>query len=193
MKTESKNKYSSIPNIITSFRLVGTLALIFVKPFTVPFYVLFTFCGISDVLDGWVARTTGNITEFGSRFDSITDLLFYAVLLLRIFPAMWVILPKTIWIGVAAIAVLRIISYTLAALKYHRFASLHTYMNKATGFFVFAVPYLLTSTYGVLYCKWVCLVAAISALEEFLIHCCSEKYKSENKTLWKALQKKQVA
>ena len=124
MKTESKNKYSSIPNIITSFRLVGTLALIFVKPFTIPFYVLFTFCGISDVLDGWAARTTGNITEFGSRFDSITDLLFYAVLLLRIFPAMWVVLPKTIWIGVAAIAILRIISY------YNYYHNYYHYLNQ---------------------------------------------------------------
>ncbi len=193
MDNMSKNKYASIPNMITSFRVLGTFGLFFVEPFTLPFFILYTFCGVSDVLDGWVARTTGSITEFGSRFDSISDLLFYAVMLIRIFPAMWEILPKTIWLGVAAVIILRIISYTLAALKYRRFASLHTYMNKLTGFFMFCVPYFLTSMYGVVYCKCVCMVSAISTLEELLIHCCAKKYTTENKTLWKILQHQKAA
>ncbi len=193
MRQKEKKWYQSIPNMITAFRVAGTMGLLFIEPFTTPFYMLYTVCGISDVLDGWIARMTNSITEFGSKFDSMADLLFYAVMLIRIFPVMWEVLPKTIWIGVAAIVILRIVSYTTAAFKYQRFASLHTYMNKMTGFFVFAVPYFLTMTYGIIYCKCVCAVAALSSLEEFLIHCCAKKYRTENKTLWIALHSKKAA
>lgn len=188
MKNERQKWYSSIPNIITAFRVVGTVGLLFIRPFTIPFYILYSFCGLSDVLDGWVARATNSISDFGSKFDSIADLLFYAVMLIRIFPVMWDILPKSIWIGAGAVVVLRVISYLFVAIKYRRFASLHTYMNKVTGFFMFAIPYFLTSAIGVFYCKCACAVAAISTLEEFLIHCCSRDYKTENKSLLKALQ-----
>ena len=188
MKNEKKRWYGWIPNVITISRIIGTACMFFMKPLTIPFYVLYTLCGVTDVLHGCVARATNTVSEFGSKLDSIADLLFYAVMLFRIFPVMWRVLPKTIWLGVAAIVVLRIVSYLVAAYKYGKFASLHTYMNKMTGFFVFGVPYFLTWAGGVIYCKWVCLVAAVSTLEEFLIHCCSREYTPSNKTLLKTLQ-----
>lgn len=77
------------PNFITFLRIIGALWLCFIRPFTTAFYVVYTICGISDMLDGWVARMTGSAGEFGAKLDSIADLLFYSVMLLRIFPALW--------------------------------------------------------------------------------------------------------
>ena len=42
---------------------------------------IYTFAGLTDVLDGWLARKTGRASEFGARLDSVADLLFYSVLL----------------------------------------------------------------------------------------------------------------
>lgn len=55
------------PNFITFLRIIGALWLCFIRPFTTAFYVVYTICGISDMLDGWVARMTGSAGEFGAK------------------------------------------------------------------------------------------------------------------------------
>lgn len=52
------------------------------------FLVIYTFAGLTDVLDGWIARKTGSASEFGARLDSVSDLLFYGVILIRFFPVL---------------------------------------------------------------------------------------------------------
>ena len=76
----------NIPNCITILRIIGTASLIFITPLSVPFFIIYTVSGISDVLDGTIARLTKNETTFGKRLDSIADLAFYAVMLIKIFP-----------------------------------------------------------------------------------------------------------
>ena len=46
----------NVPNFITCIRILGTIILLFIDPFTTGFYVLYTFCGVTDVLDGLIAR-----------------------------------------------------------------------------------------------------------------------------------------
>ncbi|MBQ5555857.1 MAG: CDP-alcohol phosphatidyltransferase family protein, partial [Erysipelotrichaceae bacterium] len=46
----------NLANIITFTRILGTLCLIFLTPLTLPFFVVYIWCGLSDVLDGFVAR-----------------------------------------------------------------------------------------------------------------------------------------
>ena len=79
-------KKSIIPNMLSILRMLGTLALVFVQPVTLPFFVIYTLCGVSDVLDGWIARATDSTSELGSRLDSAADLMFYVVMMLRILP-----------------------------------------------------------------------------------------------------------
>ena len=63
---------------------------------------IYTITGVTDVLDGAIARKYGTTSEKGAKLDSIADLLFYTLILIRIFPVMWVTLPKKIWIMVGA-------------------------------------------------------------------------------------------
>lgn len=173
----------TIPNIITSFRIVGTICLLLMQPFSVGFYVVYTLCGLSDVLDGLIARLTRKTTEFGAKLDSVADIMFYAVMLIRIFPVLWEILPKTIWYIVAAVLLIRLLSYMVAAVKYRRFASQHTYMNKLTGAAVFTIPYFLTHAGDVIACFAVCVIAGVASLEELLIHVFSKEYRPEQKSI----------
>lgn len=173
----------TIPNIITSFRMIGTICLFFIQPFSVSFYVVYTLCGLSDVLDGLIARLTKKTTEFGAKLDSVADIMFYAVMLIRVFPLLWEILPKTIWYIVAAVFIIRLMAYLVAAVKYRRFASQHTYMNKLTGMAVFSIPYFLNHAGNVIACFAVCVIAGLASLEELLIHIFSKEYRPEQKSI----------
>ena len=161
---------ASIPNYITSIRIIGSIILLFTKPFTKVFYIIYTLCGLSDVADGAVARFTKTSSEFGAKLDSVADMLFYAVMLLKVFPVLWDILPVYIWYIVALVILLRLCSYIVAAVKYHKFASLHTYLNKLTGLIIFTVPYFLKLPIGIYVCFAVTIIAGLGSLEELLIH-----------------------
>ncbi len=159
-----------LPNIITFMRLVGAVCMIFTKPLSIWFYVLYSFCGISDLVDGWIARMTKNTSELGAKLDSIADLSFNAVMVIKTFPILWRELPMGIWIAVAAILALRIFSYLFVALKKRSFASLHTYMNKLTGFAVFTIPFYIKLSCSTILAAIGCTIAGLATVEELLIH-----------------------
>ena len=173
----------NLPNILSFARIAGTVWLILMEPLTPLFITVYTLTGVTDVLDGAIARKYGTTSELGAKLDSIADLLFYTLILIRIFPVMWVTLPKKIWVMVGAILAVRFVSYGTAAGKYHRFASMHTYMNKATGLMVFGVPYAIASPVAVPYCWCVCAVAMMASLEELIIHISSEECDPGRKTI----------
>ncbi len=184
----------SLPNIISCFRLFGTVALLFTDPLSVTFYVIYTLCGISDVLDGTIARATDNTTELGAKLDSIADILYYAVMLVKILPHLVRELPSWIWYVVVFVIALRVLAYIIAAVKYRRFASLHTYMNKLTGALIFTVPYFFygAAKLGFAISLAVCIVAAIAATEEVLIHLNTKEYDPNRKHFIKVSAKEQA-
>ena len=88
---------------VTMLRMVGTLGLAFLNPGTLWFFAVYTITGLTDVLDGWLARKTGTESDFGAKLDSIADLLFYTIMLIRLFPVVWEAFPARIWYAVAGI------------------------------------------------------------------------------------------
>lgn len=178
-----------LPNLITMVRIIGTLLLLFVEPFTALFFFIYTVSGISDALDGWIARHWNLSTEFGARLDSIADVLFYSVTTLRIFPRLWEVLPWYIWACVVSVIIGRIFIYLFVFWKFHRLASLHTYLNKAAGFTMFLIPYMLAADLGVLWCGIASIANVSATLEELLIHLHTRTYDVKNKSIFYLLQK----
>ncbi len=172
-----------LANIITSLRIVGTAVLLFITPMSKLFYVIYTLCGVTDIVDGFVARATKTTSELGARLDSIADILFYTVMLSRVFPILKEKLPWWIWIGVVVIILIRCTAYSVAALKYHRFASVHTYMNKLSGAVVFTVPYFIKGSLAIPFSLAICIIAGIASTEELVIHLCNKSYSVDKKTL----------
>jgi len=172
---------SQIPNIITSLRVIGTACLLWLKPFSTPFYVVYTLSGLSDALDGWIARKFRLISDLGAKLDSAADLMFYTVMILRIFPVLWDTLPKGIWFCVGTVVLLRLICYGYAAVKFRRFASLHTILNKITGAMVFVLPYIIQTPIAFPFCLGIFVVSGLGTTQELLIHIRSSEYASECK------------
>ncbi len=173
----------NVPCLITCVRMIGTIFMLFSTPFTGIFYIIYTLSGLSDVLDGYVARKTNQTSEFGAKLDSIADILFYAVMVFKIFPMLLSKLPFGFWCAVFAVIVVRILAYIVAAVKFKCFASLHTYMNKLTGFASFTLPYAapFNALFGFCIVTWI--LSVIAWTEELIIHIKSKEYNPNVKTI----------
>ena len=58
-----------IANFITAIRIVCSIALLFFPVFSPAFYTLYIVAGISDILDGTVARKTGTSDILGKTTE----------------------------------------------------------------------------------------------------------------------------
>jgi Phosphatidylglycerophosphate synthase len=156
-----------IPNILTGFRIAGSILLMFIKPLSIPFYVFYTLCGVTDILDGYIARKTRNTSTLGAKLDSIADLIFIVVMLFVLFPLFS--FHKLVLFWTIGIAVIRIVSLIVGYAKYKSLTFLHTYANKATGLILFLFPYIYL-IFGANRTEYIILlVATLSALEEITI------------------------
>ena len=91
-----------IPNAVTALRLLCAAAMLFANADFGLFWLLYALCGISDVLDGALARGLHAESRLGSRLDSIADLAFTAVCAVQLLPRLH--LPAGLWICIAVIA-----------------------------------------------------------------------------------------
>ena len=173
---------TQIPNILTVSRILLSGALLFMQPLSLPFFILYTLCGISDVLDGFFARKLHIRTELGARLDSIADAVFTAVSIIILYPLLQLTPSIILWI--VLITTLRILSIITAIIKFHYFAMLHTYGNKITGLCLFFLPFSLLKfpSRPIIIC--ICLIAGISAAEELFIQLLSEKINLNRKNLF---------
>lgn len=129
-------------------------------------------CGISDVLDGYIARRIKASSKFGQVLDSIADLIFITIVLLILIPI--INLPLWIIYWIAIIAIIRLISIIIGFIKYQQLAFLHTYANKATGLILLFFPFLLLAFGKEITATIICSIASISAAEELLINLTSK-------------------
>ena len=129
-------------NCITGIRIVCSIALLFFPAFSPAFYTLYIVAGISDMTDGTVARKTGTVSEFGSKLDTVADLILVIVCLIKLLPVLHVATWLIIWIIV--IAVIKVINLLSGYVLRKEIVVLHTVMNRVTGILLFALPLTLS-------------------------------------------------
>ena len=158
-----------IANIVTGSRIAFSLPLLFIPLSSGWFYALYIFCGLTDMIDGTIARKTGAVSNFGSRLDTIADFVFMLVCSIKILPQMNI--PAWLWIWIIIIALIKIFSIASLLIHKKKPASTHSMLNKITGFALFLLPLSLTfieTTYSVVA---ICILASIAAMQEvYLFH-----------------------
>ena len=164
-----------IANILTGCRILGSVLLLFFPAFSVAFYILYLFCGFSDMIDGTVARKTNSTSKFGSQLDTVADLIFILISLFKLLPAIH--LPGWLWIWSGVIAVIKISNIILGYVSKKEFLSLHTIMNKATGLLLFLLPLTISCVEAQYSAIVVCSIATISAIQEGLYVMVDSKHK----------------
>ena len=151
-------------NIITGIRIVMSAFLLFCPAFSPAFFALYTAAGASDMIDGAVARKTGTVSEVGSRLDTIADIVFAAVCLVKVIPVLDVPVWLSVWIAV--IAFLKAANIAVGYIRQKAFVSVHSVINKVTGGLLFAFPLTLNFIDLKYSAAAVCVVATAAAIQE---------------------------
>ena len=98
-------------NAITIFRMAAGIVLLFCPVFSPAFYMFYIMAGLSDMLDGFVARKTNTAGRFGAKLDTMADYVFVIVCLIKLLPVIRIPIWLYVWIGIIAfIKVINIIS-----------------------------------------------------------------------------------
>ena len=151
-------------NIITCIRIVLSAALLLCPVFSPAFYELYITAGFSDMIDGAVARRTGTVSELGSRLDTIADIVFTVVCLIKLLPALDVSVWLYIW--TAIIAMIKLFNIAIGYIRQKQFVAVHSVINKVTGGLLFIFP-LTPAFIDLKYsAAIICLIATIAAVYE---------------------------
>ena len=153
-----------IANILTSCRILSSVLLLFFPAFSLGFYIIYFFCGFSDMLDGTIARKTNTVSSFGSKLDTAADFVFMAVCVVKLLPKMNI--PVWLWIWIAVIAIVKFTNIIWGFIRRKKLVDYHTFLNKTTGLLLFLLPLTLqfivpTHSFAV-----VCTIATIAAIQE---------------------------
>ena len=151
-------------NIITISRILCSICLLLCPAFSLCFYIVYLFCGFTDMVDGTVARKTKSVSEFGARLDTAADGVFAAVCLVKILPL--INLPVCLWIWIAIIAIVKVGNILWGLIRNKRLISAHTILNKTTGFLLFLFPLSLGFVEPMYSSVVLCSLATVSAIAE---------------------------
>lgn len=156
-----------IPNILSVSRIVLAILMFFLFGRTYWFFGFYLIAGVTDFLDGIIARKYNAPSSLGAQLDSIGDFCLYIVL------TAYLIIKYTESVNhfkylIITIIVLRALTIIFGIIKYHQLIMVHTLANKLSGLLLFFLPMLLwADIQGGIYVTMV--VAIIAPLEEIII------------------------
>ena len=151
-------------NLITSGRILLSLLLLFFPALSPGFYGLYLAAGLTDMLDGFVARRTNSASALGVKLDSIADIIFLAVCLIKLLPVL--ALPVWLWGWVGLIALLRLVNVVSGFVCRKKLVLLHTGANKLTGALLFLLPLSLGFLNIAYTAVPLCALASFAAIQE---------------------------
>lgn len=151
-------------NYITASRMLLSLLLLLVSVATPHFLVVYPLCGLTDMIDGVVARKTDSVTTFGAKLDTVADFIFLVMACIKFLPIIEI--PAWLWLWIGGIAAIKLCNLVSGFFLKGRLVTEHTIMNKLTGGLLFLLP--LTLTYIDLQYSGavVCGFATVAAIQE---------------------------
>ena len=149
-----------IPNILSALRLLGAVCLLLSDPAGAAFWVIYGLCGISDMVDGYLARRLHAESKTGAMLDSVADICFVACCAIRLLPVLQI--PTWLWIWAGLIVFIKMSNQISALVVHKRLCFPHTFANKLTGLLLFlSVPLTFWSVIPIAIVAGVATIAAI--------------------------------
>ena len=153
-----------IPHLLSALRIALCLPLLLVDALAIPFWVLYLTAGLTDMIDGFLARRWGVESLFGARLDSFADFMFVTTVGYKLFP--WLTLPTTLWMMIVLIAIVKIVNAVSSYVVKHKIEFLHTKANKLTGFLLFIGLMTIRQPYFILVAWVIVCIALFAAIQE---------------------------
>ena len=189
MMTHADTKIINIPNFVSLIRILMAPVLFYFALTQQPnwFFGALLFAVLTDVLDGFLARTLHQITKMGAHLDSWGDFVIYSTM---------AICACILWPDIVEreflYYIIMLLSFTLPVLigfiKFHTITSYHTWSVKL-AVFVSIISYVLLFS-GLL--DWPLRIAALlcfyAAIEETIITLLIHHEHVDVRTVWQALR-----
>jgi CDP-diacylglycerol--glycerol-3-phosphate 3-phosphatidyltransferase len=144
-----------VPNTLSVTRIFLVLTLL-VLWFFLPygfvmsplFLIIYTLAGITDMLDGPIARKFNVATPLGANLDGLADYAFIVVAIFLIVP---VLMRDGLHLGIvvfiiAGIIALKSVGVVVGYMRYGQLMMMHTYASKSAAMIAFLLPLLLHIT-----------------------------------------------
>lgn len=161
----------NLPNILSISRIIVSCLLFFIGGYPILFSILYLYCGISDVADGYIARRWKVESAIGAKLDSFGDLIFYVLITVTF--VIHTELTKETWILwlIVFIFIFKILSIIVIKVRFHQWGMMHTIANKTAGLCVyFLLPaYILIPSLPIVIGALVVTIALLASFEEMLI------------------------
>ena len=152
-----------IANIVSLSRVAGAIALFFFSSITKPFLAIYIFCGITDLIDGPIARKTNSTSPLGATLDTVGDVATYLALTKVL--AMRKLVPGWILIWIISAGVVFGIDAVISKIRLKKFYLPHTWLGKIFGGSVFVLPIAMQFMEGYIWMSVICTIASIHAIE----------------------------
>ena len=151
-----------LPNVMSILRIAGSISLLFCDVEGWPFWTFYVLCGLSDLLDGWLARKLHAESKTGAILDSVADIVFVVCCADQLLQLVEIPVWQWTWAGVTASV--KIVNQASALVACKRFCFPHTWANKLTGILLFlAVP---VGFWTVIPIAIVAVIATFAAVQE---------------------------
>jgi len=159
-----------IANLLTCSRILCGFALLCRPVFSIWFHTFYLLGGFTDAIDGTVARKLGITSTFGARLDTVADIVFFGAVILKL--AISMVIPAWVIRWIAGTAAIKLLGILIGFIKYRRFITVHSMINKVCGIAVYMAPLY---AFGVehwhmklLGVSCSCVIAVIAAIHEVI-------------------------
>ncbi len=187
INTQSK---LTLPNLLTGFRFAAAPALLWLAwhGYPITFMMLLALAFVTDLLDGMIARLTGQVTQFGATLDSWADVITYLTIAL----CCWWLWPNVVSRELLYVA-LTIASCLLPALagmlKFRRFTSYHTWGVKIAAAAMGLTLYVLFLGGPPWPFRLAAVICILAAIEEIVITWLLPEPESNLRSVWDVLKR----
>ena len=137
-----------LPNAISIVRMLMAPILVWLAKIgsQQEFAYILLAAGVSDILDGWIARRFGWTSALGALLDSAADVLIIAVIVFGIWELQRFVLIDN-WLAFLAVSAIWFIVHCAALVRYRRLASFHTRLTQV-GLILFGLCVLVLFLVG---------------------------------------------
>ncbi|PKM12560.1 MAG: CDP-alcohol phosphatidyltransferase [Gammaproteobacteria bacterium HGW-Gammaproteobacteria-3] len=179
----------TLPNALTGFRFVASPGLLWLawQGYRLAFMSLLALAFLTDLLDGFVARRTGQVSSFGAALDSWADVITY----LTIAICCWWLWPdiverELLYVGLIVGSCL--LPAGAGLLKFGRFTSYHTWTVKLAAAAMGLTLYVLFLGGPAQPFRIAAVLCLLSAVEEVAITWLLSKPECNVPSFWHALK-----
>ena len=154
MEDKYKHRIITIPNLLSFFRLLLIPVIIWlyvVKQNPVWTTLVLALSGITDIVDGIIARECHMVSDFGKAFDPVADKLTQIAMLFCLVSRFeWMLLPivllvvKEIFAGVTGLLVIRKTGKVLCAVWHGKATTISLYSMMLIHLLWFRIPAVLS-------------------------------------------------